>query len=119
MKREKSTWQERIFAEHIDGLKSSDICDFEKPRKCANRKGMIESNEHSKEMVSQNKFVKKGRGPDRVESFGKVDSGKNRPRPGLGFLSPSEMDREIKNLIKSRPSIAETGLVGRENDGRF
>ena len=39
--------QERIHAEHLDGLKTSDNCDFEKPRKRAYQKRKIESNEQS------------------------------------------------------------------------
>ena len=41
--------QERIFAEHLDGLERNDFCDFEKLLKRACQKGKIESNEQSKE----------------------------------------------------------------------
>ena len=41
--------QERIPAEHLDGLESNDFCDFDKPQKRAYQKEKIESNEQSKE----------------------------------------------------------------------
>ena len=49
MKREKSQDQERILAEHLDELKRSNFCHFDKPRKRAYQKGKIESIEQSKE----------------------------------------------------------------------
>ena len=53
---------------------------------------------------------------NKVESFGKVDDSKNRPksRPGCVKLIRNGLRKE-QNLIKSRPSMAETGLAGREN----
>ena len=33
--REKYKNQERVLAEHLDGLESNDFCDFDKPRKRA------------------------------------------------------------------------------------
>ena len=47
--RKKVQGQERILAEHLEGLERNDFCDFEKPRKRAYQKGKIESNEQSKE----------------------------------------------------------------------
>ena len=41
--------QERILAEHLDGLERNDFCDFDKPQKRAYQKGKIESNEQNKE----------------------------------------------------------------------
>ena len=52
--------QERILAEHLDGLKKNDFCDFDKPQKRACQKEKIESNEQSKEESHQNKCVEKG-----------------------------------------------------------
>ena len=50
MKRERKVQgQERILAEHLDGLERNDFCDFDKPRKRACQKGKIESNKQSKE----------------------------------------------------------------------
>ena len=49
MKREKRICQERILAEHFDGLERNDVCDFDKPHKRDCQKGKIESNEQSKE----------------------------------------------------------------------
>ena len=44
----KQEGQERILAEHLNGLEGNDFCDFDKPRKHAYQKGKIESNEQSK-----------------------------------------------------------------------
>ena len=41
--------QERILAEHLDGLERSDVSDIDKPRKHAYQKIKIEYNEQSKE----------------------------------------------------------------------
>ena len=59
--------------------------------------------------------------PDRVKSFGEIDSRQDLYRePGLGLLNPSEMDlRKVQNLIKCRPFWAETGLAGRKNGIRL
>ena len=58
--------------------------------------------------------------PDRVKSFGEIDSRENRPRARPGFVKPIRNGlRKIKNLIKCRPTRAETGLTGRENGIRF
>ena len=56
MKREKVQDQERILAEHLDGLERSDFCNFEKPHKHVYQKGKIESNEQSKK-EDQPKYV--------------------------------------------------------------
>ena len=52
--------------------------------------------------------------PDRVESFGEVDSSKSRPRRArLGCDKPIRNRlRKEQNLIESRPSRAETGPGG-------
>ena len=58
--------------------------------------------------------------PDRVKSFGEIDSRQDRPRARPGFVkSMANGLRKIQNLIYSRPSRAETGLAGRENGIRF
>ena len=49
MKRERKVQdQERILAEHLDGLERNDFCDFDRPQKRAYQKGKIEFNEQSK-----------------------------------------------------------------------
>ena len=51
--------------------------------------------------------------PDRVESFREIDSRQNRPRARPGFVKPIRNGlRKVQNLIKCRPSRAETGLAG-------
>ena len=70
--------------------------------------------------ASRNKFVEKGRIPDRVESFREINSRQDRPRARHGFdkLIRNGL-RKVQNLIKCRPCRAETGLAGRENGIRF
>ena len=69
MKREKKQGQERILAEHLDGLERNDLCDFDKPRTRAYQKAKIESNEQSKEGGQLKSVCGKGGMPNRVDSF--------------------------------------------------
>ena len=70
--------------------------------------------------ASRNKFVEKSGMPDRVKSFGEIDSREDRPRgrPGLVKSIRNGLRKE-QNLIECRPSRAKTGLAGRENGIRF
>ena len=72
----------------LNGLERSDFCNFEKPPKCTYQKGKIESNEQGRREVSQNNFVEKSGMPDRVKSFGEVNSSKTRSKVQLGFVKP-------------------------------
>ena len=50
--------------------------------------------------ASQNKFIEKGRMPDRVKSLGKVNSKEDCPRVRPGLVKPIRNGlRKIKNLI--------------------
>ena len=70
--------------------------------------------------ASRNEFVEKGGMPDRVESFREINSTEDCPRARPGFVKPIRNRlRKKQNLIKCRPSMAETGLVGRESRIRF
>ena len=70
--------------------------------------------------ASRNQCVEKDGVPDRDKNLRKVDSSKNRPRARPGFVEPIRNGlRKVQNLIKSRPSRAETGMAGRENEVRF
>ena len=70
--------------------------------------------------ANRNEFVEKGGMPDRVKSFREIDSGENRWRARPGFVKPIRNGlRKVQNLIKCRPTRAETGLAGRENRIRF
>ena len=84
--------------EHLDRLKRSDSCDFEKPRKHIYQKGKIKSNKRSKGggggETSGNKFVKKGRVSDKSNALEKSIIAIIVGEPGLGLLNPSEMDTE-------------------------
>ena len=65
---------------------------------------------------SRNEFVEKRGVPDRVKSFREVVCSENRPRAWPRFPKPIRNRlRKIKNVIRSRPSKAETGLAGKEN----
>ena len=58
--------------------------------------------------------------PDRVKSFGVVDSSEDRPRAWLGFVKPTRNGLiKEQNLIKSRSFSAEIGMAGRENGVRL
>ena len=58
--------------------------------------------------------------PDRVKSFGEIDSRQDCPRGGPGFVKPIRNGlRKVQNLIKCRLSRAETSLAGRKNGIRF
>ena len=48
----KEQGQERILAEHLDGLERSGFCNFDKPCKRAYQKGKIESNEQGEKKAS-------------------------------------------------------------------
>ena len=84
------------------------------------RKERLSPTSKARTEASRNKFVKKNEVPDRIKSFREVDSSDNRPRAKLECDKPilNEL-RKKQNLIKSRPSRAETGLAGRENGYRF
>ena len=58
--------------------------------------------------------------PDRVESFREVDCSENRSRARPRFVKPiRNILRKEQNLIESKSSRVETGLVGRKNGVTF
>ena len=70
--------------------------------------------------ASRNEFVEKSRVPDLVECFREINSREDCLRVWPGFVKPIRNGlRKINNLIKSRPSRAETDLTGTENGIRF
>ena len=84
------------------------------------RKERLSPTSKAKREASRNEFVKKGGMPDRVKSFGEIDSRQDRPITPPGFVKPIRNGlRKIQNLIKCRPSRAETGLAGRKNEIRL
>ena len=83
------------------------------------KKGLSPTSKARRE-ASQNQFVEKDGMPDSVKSFSEINSTQDRPRARPGFVKPIQNGlRKIQNLIKCRPSRAETGLTGRENGIRF
>ena len=84
------------------------------------RKERLSPTSKARREASRNEFMAKGGMPDRVKSFREIDSRENRPRTRPGFVKPIRNElRKLQNLIKCRPSRAETGLAGRENGIRF
>ena len=70
--------------------------------------------------ASRNQFVEKRGMPDTVKSFGEISSRQDRPRARPWFVKPIRNGlRKVQNLIKCRPSRAETGLAWRKNGIRF
>ena len=50
--------------------------------------------------ASRNQFVEKGRMPDRVKSFGEINSREDRPRARPGFVKPIRNGlRKVQNLM--------------------
>ena len=116
----KEQGQERILAEHLNGLERNGFCDFDKPRKHAYYKGKIESNKQSKEGGQLKRVMEKGEMPDRVKRFKEINSTEDRPIARPGFVKPIRNGlRKEQNLIEYRPTRAETSLAGRENGIRF
>ena len=84
------------------------------------RKERLSPTSKARREASQNEFVEKGGMPDRVKSFGEIDSRQDHSRARPGFVKPIRNGLgKVKNLIKCRPSRAETGLAGRKNGIRF
>ena len=77
------------------------------------RKERLSPTNKARMEASRNKFVEKGRMPDRVKSFREINSRENRLRVRPGFVKPIRNGlRKVLNLIKCRPSRAETGWRG-------
>ena len=58
--------------------------------------------------------------PDRVESFGGIDSSEDHPRAQPGFVKSIQNElRKEQNLIHRKPFRVETSLAGRENGIRL
>ena len=84
------------------------------------RKKRLSPTSKARRETSRNQFVEKGGMPDRVKSFREIDSRQDRPRARPGFVKPIRNGlRKEHNLIRCRPSRAETGLTGRENGIRL
>ena len=84
------------------------------------RKERLSPMSKARREASRNEFMEKGETPDRVKHFGEINSRENCPRAWPGFVKPIQNGlRKEQNLIKSRPSKAETSLARRENGIRF
>ena len=72
------------------------------------RKERLSPTSKARREASRNEFVEKSGMPDRVKSFREIDR-ENCPRAPPGFVKPIRNGlRKVQNLIKSRPSRAET-----------
>ena len=81
------------------------------------RKERLSPTSKARREASRNQLVEKGEVPDRVKSFGEIDSRQDRPRARPGFVKPIRNGlRKVQNLIECKPSRAETGLAGRKNE---
>ena len=77
------------------------------------RKERLSPTSKARREASRNEFMEKGGMPDRVERFREINSRQDRPRARPGFVKPIRNGlRKVQNLIKCRPSRAETGLRG-------
>ena len=56
------------------------------------RKERLNPMSKARREASRNELMEKGRMPDRVESFGEINSSKDRSRALPRFVNPSEMD---------------------------
>ena len=84
------------------------------------RKERLSPTSKARREASRNQFVEKGGMPDGVKSFREINSRENRPRARSRFVKPIRNGlRKEQNLIKCRPSRAETGLAGRKNGIRL
>ena len=84
------------------------------------RKERLSPTSKARREASRNEFVEKSGMPDRVKSFREIDSREDHPRAWAGFVKPIQNGlRKVQNLIKCRPTRAETSLAGRENGIRF
>ena len=84
------------------------------------RKKRLSPTSKARREASRNEFVEKSGMPDRVKSFGEIASRENRSRAPPGFVKPIRNGpRKVQNLIECRPTKAETGLTGRENEIRL
>ena len=84
------------------------------------RKKRLSPTSKAKREASRNEFMEKCGMPDRVKSFGEINSRVDCPRARPGFVKFIQNELiKIKNLILSKPTRAETGFVGRENRIRF
>ena len=119
MKREKVQGQERILAEHLDGLERNGFCDFEKPQKRACQNVRLSSTSKARREASRNNY-RKGRDARQSQSVREINSRENRLTARPWFVKPIRNGlRKVQNLIECRPSMAETGLAGRENGIRL
>ena len=81
------------------------------------RKERLSATGKARRETSRNQFMEKGGRPDRVKGFREISSREDRSRTRPGFVkSIRDGLNEEQNLIKCRPSRAETGLAGRENE---
>ena len=64
------------------------------------RKERLSPTHKAKTEASRNEFMVKGEMPDRVKSFRKINSGKDRPRARSGFVKSIRNGlRKVQNLI--------------------
>ena len=80
--------QQRTPAEYLDGLERSGFCDLKTQARAPIRKEKLSPTSKARRKTSRNEFMEKGGMPDRVKSFGEINSRKDRPRARPGFVKP-------------------------------
>ena len=79
------------------------------------RRERLSPTSKARRQARRNQYVEKGGIPDRVKSFGEIDSRQDRPRARPRFVEPIRNElRKVQNMIECRPSRAETGLAEKE-----
>ena len=118
--REKNRTKNRSLRNTSTDSKGKAFMIFKDHRSAPIRKERFSPASTARREASRNQFVLKGGMPDRVKSFREINSTQDRQRARTGFVKPIRNGlRKEQNLIKCRPSRAETGLARRENGIRF
>ena len=84
------------------------------------RKKRLSPTSKARKEASRNQFMEKSGMLDRFKSFVEINSRQDRPRARPGLVKPIRNGlRKEQNLIKCRPSRAETDMAEKENGIRF
>ena len=120
MKREKNKAKNESLWNTLTDSKETTFVILKNHTSVPIRKERLSPTSKARREASRNEFVKKSRMPDMVKSFREIDSILDYPRAQPGFLKPIQNGlRKEQNLIKCRPSRAETSLTRRDNGIRF
>ena len=120
MKREKYRAENGSLRNNSTDSKGTTFVILKDHRSAPIRKERLSPTSKARREASRNQFVEKGGMPDRLNSFGEIDSRQDRPRGRPGFVKPIRNGlRKVQNLIKCKPSRTEICLAGRKNGIRL